>query len=305
LCIAIVLSVGIPNIVGKRRKKPKKSTLPNLEHPPESPTPDKKNASGLFLGTLSLVATLFIATLQWNGVEMKWAASIALYAVLIWVSISAFWRWAKIQQWSSRVRIIVGVLSIAVLTSIAGKGVITQYRRDQPISSTLVISSDVTGIQYPPGEKVGGFEWENHEDKDLRLYIENSEDETIQNLELTITLSGTWIRGMGQMSDVQGVEFHRPNVKLPPLRVRAGDGSSLSVSELVLEIFPKLGTRNGWRIFCPRLLGRATLQIVIAAPNDKNATGAPYMVKSNGSYELTPSKGSRVVKVDVNTRIVQ
>ena len=111
---------------------------------------------------------------------------------------------------------------------------------------------------------------------------------------------------MGQISNIPGVEIHRPDVKFPPLRIRANDGSSLSLPEVQQRLFPDFPPyRNGWRVFCPRLLGRSILKFIIGAPMDKNGKLIPTTVKMNGSYELMPSHGSKAVKVDVNTKVIR
>jgi hypothetical protein len=110
---------------------------------------------------------------------MKWIASIVLYAVPISASLWAFWGWEKTQEWSRRARIALTTAIALALIAVASIGATTQYRHDQPISSVLVITSDLTGMSYPQGTKVGGIDWKP-EYGDLRLDIENSDDPTIQ-----------------------------------------------------------------------------------------------------------------------------
>lgn len=101
-----------------------------LTHRPA--THEKKHIdTSLLLAVVGVITTGFVALLQWNGVvSIRWAFSLAGYALLTACSLLAFWKWEVSSSWSKSRRIAVFLALMTALSGISGLGVVTQYQRE-------------------------------------------------------------------------------------------------------------------------------------------------------------------------------
>ena len=148
--------------------------------------------------------------------------------------------------------------------------------------------------------------WDESNYSDVRLTIGNTHDFPLENLDLEISVSEgdkeQLIAGIDQLSAVSGVEFRRPSVpQTPPVRLRGRDGNTYNLpidSMLDKTHFPS----PSYKMFCPRLLAKDGLRLIIAAAFTGRIKRPPERLRISGSYETAPSEGSKRVQVD---KIVQ
>jgi hypothetical protein len=265
--------------------------------------------TSLVLSIIALAIGVIIALLQWNGVvSVRWQLSIACYLSVSIGCLWALWNWEVAQAWPSLRRITFCISIGIILAGISASGVITEYKREQTPKSVLEVSSQTTGLSYEKGTKIGGIEWEGRYG-DLRVNVDNNWQESIENVDLTVqVIPEGIIFSMGQMSNIPAVEFQHPNLLMPDFRLRTNAGSTFSVSAFLRNMFD-LGLikepvfSNKWRVFCPLLIGKSELRLILAVPVDKSGGILPRTVKVFGTYELMPSEGSKRVKVDLTTSI--
>ncbi|MGA3292720.1 MAG: hypothetical protein ABSE45_01920 [Candidatus Acidiferrales bacterium] len=172
-------------------------------------------------------------------------------------------------------------------------------------SSAIFASAYAPNVIYPDGTNLGGLNWKKGWG-DLRVTIENSSETTVQNLDVTVqVLDKGIILDMGQMSDMPGVEFHLQDEDQDfSIQLRASDGSTATIRPK--DSPPPAGLKsffftNHWKVFCPRLLGKTQLRLVLATNADEATR--PTKVRVFGTYELMPSEGSKAVKVDTTIAI--
>jgi hypothetical protein len=147
---------------------------------------------------------------------------------------------------------------------------------------------------YKAGTIVGGLKWKDGFE-DIRVNIDNVSGAPLQNLDLTLqTLDkcGDLIAGMGQMSDILGLEFHGPELPDMGIRLTGDDGKfyDLFMRDFLPEgeHFPPWG--DHWRLLCPRLPVGIPLRLIVPAVHMEDRT-APKQLRILGSYD-TPFESS-------------
>ncbi|HEU0046121.1 MAG TPA: hypothetical protein VFQ43_00785 [Nitrososphaera sp.] len=211
-----------------------------------------------------------------------------------------------------------GMLIIAV-SAVAVPQLISQWRNEPP-AQTSGDSSHAVGFQaldteignLPERQKVSltwnGKPWDEQQYSDVRLTINNNLDYQIQNSDLAISaMDGEehlGIAGIGQLSDVSGVEFHPPLTQWPQLRLRGKDGK-----DYVFDATDMLGNKwlpaREFRIFCPRLLPNEPLRLIIATVRDNGNKKPATSLHIKGTYETAQSEGSMRRKLDQTIVIEQ
>jgi len=189
-----------------------------------------------------------------------------------------------------------------------------------PPAQTSDDSSHAVGFQaldteignLPERQKVSltwnGKRWDEQQYSDVRLTINNNLDYQIQNSDLAISaMDGEehlGIAGIGQLSDVSGVEFHPPLTQWPQLRLRGKDGK-----DYVFDATDMLGNKwlpaREFRIFCPRLLPNEPLRLIIATVRDNGNKKPATSLHIKGTYETAQSEGSMRRKLDQTIVIEQ
>jgi hypothetical protein len=94
--------------------------------------------TGLLIGIFGVILAVLIPLLQWNGVvTVRWWLSAFIYLSLIAVSGWAFGRWEVARRWSATRRGTCASLLVLILTAISVFGVVTQFRREHPVTATV------------------------------------------------------------------------------------------------------------------------------------------------------------------------
>lgn len=274
------------------------------------PEPKPKHIdTGLFLTIIGLAGTGIIALLQWNGVvTVRWAWSAVGYALLVVLSLWAFWNWEVIHRSRQAARIASSVLFGSLLVAIPSIGVVSQYRREheQPPQSVITMNVLSTHMAYPKGRMLAGIEWREGYGE-LRVTIKNGGNSTIQNVDLTIQVfDNANIWDIGQLSDIPGVEFH-PLDNLPDFNIRINGVDGGYINSPFRDMFNGKGISlsDRWKIFCQRLTDKAELRLVLATLADKTGSAVSTKIRLSGNYELMPREGSKNVMVDLIVPVTQ
>jgi hypothetical protein len=182
------------------------------------------------------------------------------------------------------------------------------------LSSALVFRALATAIGNMPELKRVQLTWDskpwNEEHySDVRLTIENTFDFALQNLDLNIIATDgeekSRVAGIGQLSDVNGLEFHPPKMpEMPPLALRGTDGKTYQLPTDTLFGNTWLPATK-FRIFCSRLLPGEPLRLIIATVHDDGTKIPPNHLRITGVYETAPSEGSIRGRVDKIVKVVQ
>jgi hypothetical protein len=272
-------------------------SVPEHNHP--------KIETGLVVAIISSAIGFIAILLQWNGVvEVKWVPSLIGYAVLVSVSMWALWRWEVAQDSHRHFRVVLFAFGSVLLISASANGVVTQYRREQPLRSVLTMSALATNVSYPQGTKFGGIVWEKSYGQ-LDLDITNPQEDAIQSIDVTVqVLDKGIIWNVGQLSDLSGVEFHPTGV--PDVRARergaAGNDFTVTFSD-ILALAGDKPFSDKWKIFCPRLSGDAALKLVLATSTDEKTGAQPTRLRIFGNYEHVSNEGTRAVPVDTTVAV--
>lgn len=154
---------------------------------------------------------------------------------------------------------------------------------------------------YKDGSTVAGLKWKDGF-QNIRVNIDNVSRVPIQNLDLTLQVldkSGDLIAGMGQMSNILGLEFHGPELPDMGVRLRGKDGLSYDffMRDFVSpgEQFPPWG--DYWRLLCPRLPVGITLRLVVPAVHMEDKT-APKHFRILGTYDSPIESGGKRLGFD-------
>jgi hypothetical protein len=181
--------------------------------------------------------------------------------------------------------------------------------RVDPFKSALIFHSITTGIGNLPERKRvtetwDEKPWDEANYADVRLQVDNSLDFPLDNLDLNISVAAddksNAVAGIGQLSDLKDVEFHRPplDVKLPDLQLVGKDGKTYRLP--TEELFGKmhLPTPN-YRVTCQRLLAKDSFRLIIATTShSENRRIPPERLRITGSYEMAKSEGGARERVD-------
>lgn len=159
------------------------------------------------------------------------------------------------------------------------KGVINQTTLkavDEPIikQAPLIVRSEVIKVKYPQSQVIGGITWTN-DLIDLRVAIENPTDSDYQDIDITIRADfpNTYIRAVGQISNLPGVTFVNPGIQLlgldksgnPIIKFASttghtiGDGCKIITHGTKSTLLP-----NYYRVRCEKLFNRTTIEITLA-----------------------------------------
>jgi hypothetical protein len=122
----------------------------------------------------------------------------------------------------------------------------------------------------------------------------------------TIDASGDLLGGMGQASEIRGVEFHAPEWPDLEVKLRGVDGKAYTLS--ARDMWDMSGSSipwgDQWSVFCPRLAVGSQLRLIVAAINMKDRT-APHELRVFGNYDIASSTGAQTAKFDETLRISQ
>jgi hypothetical protein len=190
-------------------------------------------------------------------------------------------------------RVMLSVAVGTVLVAVSTLGVSSQFRREHPHS---VLSATALNANFIPGEK---FRIANH--SDVRVVIDNRSEPSIQNLDLTVQIDKDLIFDVEQLSDIAGVKFQASDSRLDHegFWLKGGKSKSFYTLRDLLSMGGRTFAVQRWKVFCPRLVGKTGLILVLAVPDGS----MPTDVEISGRYELMSSEGSKSVKVDIKVPV--
>jgi hypothetical protein len=266
---------------------------------------------------LTMIKTWTIKPWLWIG-KRKWEYFLSLgaypmkqwgeyWAAVVLAFIAGIGLISKLSQWNTARPMIGRTLRIFGYIGICGllglfTVIINKARGDEPWSRLLPskpVSLDVRASSSWINKKdavVGGIKWIEGF-YDVRLVIDDRADEFIQNLEMTVRVlpnSKDLLAGMGQISNIQGCEFHAP--ELTDDVVARFPGLTISAKDMI-------ATEGGmpwgeyWKMFCSRLHSGVELRVVIGAINmiDKSA---PKKLKISGTYDVSATGATKVIRFE-------
>ena len=157
--------------------------------------------------------------------------------------------------------------------------------------------SAFVSIGHQKGANVGGITWGDERFQDIRLLVGNMSQYSVQNIDLTVRVldnSEDVFVGMGQLSDIPGVQFNGP--KAPDMIVQT-DHTNISSRDTWAMSSSPFPWGYSWNVFCPRLPREGELRLVVAAIH-KQDFAPPKNLRVVGSFEVVSSEGIKVVSVD-------
>jgi hypothetical protein len=174
-------------------------------------------------------------------------------------------------------------------------------RKDDQSPARISLSALATNIGYKEKTKVAGVEW-SKQYAEVRLVIKSDYQYPMLNLDVIVHMLEPHevFIGMAQASSITGVEFHQPpRSPMPEIRLRAADGGpDANPGPLMDEQMSKVWKVGRWyRIYCPRVEPEDKLMI-IAVTSTSSLGVAPQLLRMEGSYETSPSEGSKRIQFD-------
>jgi hypothetical protein len=97
----------------------------------------------------------------------------------------------------------------------------------RPTLEPVLAAKAFVTVGHKKGDKVSGVTWIGEQFSDIRLVVDNVARHPIHNLDFTIEVlqnSGDLLGGVGQVSDLHGVEFNAPEIPDASIRLRGNDG---------------------------------------------------------------------------------
>jgi hypothetical protein len=228
------------------------------------------------------------------------------FLVLIPVALDLVWHSPYTHLLKSYQKTFTALLASAAIVLVGSYVVLGEYKKEHP-KDVLLVTSRAPNITYAKGERIGGIEWKD-EYGDLRITIENSAEPSIQNVDLTVqVLDKGFIWDMGQLSSIPGIEF-RPPDDFPDVGVRLygtdGETSTVTLRDMLDHQGMKgLPFSDHYKVFCPRLIGKTQLRLILATETEKITGPTPTKVRIFGSYELMPGEGSKTVRIDTTVPV--
>ncbi len=148
-----------------------------------------------------------------------------------------------------------------------------------------------------------GKPWDEHDYADVRLTITSTVDLALQDVDLDISVAKedpkTGIAGIAQLTNVSGVEFHKPPfVPEPVLRVQGQDGKSHNLPIPGFSFLEEHRIVPDYRVFCPRLAQRDTIRLILATICLGQPGTPPSRLRITGSYVTESSAGRTTAQVN-------
>ncbi len=228
--------------------------------------------------------------------------------ILGFLTIDALWRTKKVSDWSRSTYASLTGRSRAVSYLIVGAvgalcfcaywfGVTAVL--GGPEKAALSFDAEATNIQYP-GETIAGIPWKTEYAR--TMITVKSIYNLPMDLSFTVTImdQGAYFVVMDKVSSTSDFQVHSPPPpEIPEIQILGKDGSRANVKPVFEEMMAKNLKLGAWyRITCPRFEPEDTLMID-AITNTENKPGiAPSRLRIAGSYETSPSEGSKRISFD-------
>jgi hypothetical protein len=215
--------------------------------------------------------------------------------------------------WGYVVVSLIAVVCACLVWMVTGVALRRSPLKDR-LSSALTFRALAVGIRNMPERKnvqmtCDGKPWHEEIFSDVRLNIESTLDFAIQNLDLSILATDgeehSRIAGIGQLSQVSGLEFHPPKMpELPPIALLGTDGKTYQLPTDNMFGSTWLPATK-FRVFCPRLFPGEPLRLIIATLHDDGIKVPPQHLRIIGTFETPPSDGSTKGNVDAIVKVRQ
>jgi hypothetical protein len=188
-------------------------------------------------------------------------------------------------------------VALAVLVKVAWKPILGQYHDE--MSSDALVMKVQDNVGYKSGTNIAGIKWDGHF-RDLRMTLDNTSEYPIQNLQLTVRVvqNGDVLYGIGQLSDIPGVEFHPADVPDATATFKGVDGQKLRVS--LRDMMAMVGGTSFapyYKLFCPTLPSGIQMRLTVAG-SDHTGEAAPKKLQVFGTYEIKSAASDNIVKVN-------
>lgn len=147
-----------------------------------------------------------------------------------------------------------------------------------------------------------GKPWDEHDYADVRLTITNGLDLALQNVDLDINVATeepTGIAGIGQLTNINGIEFRKPalNIREPTLQLQdKSDGKWYNLP--LSPFFDEHRIVPDYRIFCPRLAQRDIIRLILATIHLEQRGKPPKKLRITGSYVTESGQGRTTGQVN-------
>jgi hypothetical protein len=191
----------------------------------------------------------------WGGLLLIgwfWPAAAFIYAGFLLLAIDA-WFEPELQNYRRwRIGIVLTVTGFAAAFS---WGVVF-------VKAPLEVSAMVTDAEYPPGTTIAGIAW-RPEFTELLMSIKNPSDRSYDDTSLLIRPTAP-IAAIAQLKNVPNISFDDNNglsTRLMDINPTAGKATAIP---LIL-----LATDAGYRMRCPHLPAKTTVEVVIALADIK------------------------------------
>jgi hypothetical protein len=246
--------------------------------------PDRLNVgdsigfSGILLGVLLVI----IVPPLWIKIPLMFSVCLGIFLFVR----RAHWThgWLPVWQYIS------ASVSCAIVLAIGVPQFISQWRQEHnfPLSIQASLS-----VGHQDNQMLYGIKWKNIF-SDVRLEIKGTTEFPIHDLDLTVqVLEGSEysIWGMGQVSDIVGVEFHGPEWPATGLVARGSDSDQwyhVEVSDVA-----HLAFGNHWEMLCRIVPTGVPLRLAIAFNNGETNI-APKKFKVLGTYWMKTNEVDRV-----------
>jgi hypothetical protein len=267
--------------------------LDNTTKKPEQTAGQPKTPQDPFLslGDSFAILGLAVAILLWIFLPTTVTRVIGLLIVT-----GCFFHLSQKSHWSKKLSVLQKrLVTVACVLVVLGGGGWLLYKQETFHPARLSMRASLI-ISPEEGATVDGITWKK-EFQDIRIEINSQEEYPLRSVDLTVQAvdDKDIFLGMGQISDLSGVEFHPP--KLPPLSavLRDENGQKFEFNPFDFVKQPFFFGRH-WGLFCPNIPTGAPLVISLVAFNKVNTT--PKRLKISGSYEVASSEGNKLVKVE-------
>jgi hypothetical protein len=239
---------------------------------------DSIGFAGILLGVLLVI----IVPPLWVKIPLMFSVCLGIFLFVR----RAHWT----HGWSPYRQYIGASVSCVIVLAIGIPQFISQWKQEHNFPLSIQASLSVGHLD---DQILYGIKWKNSF-KDVRLEIEDVTEFPIHNLDLTVQVlenSGDFLLGMGQVSDISGVQFHAPEWPHMGLVLQGENGGPWYSAEP--SDFGQLSFGNHWKMFCPTVPTGVPLRLAIASSNNE-AKMVPKKLKVLGTYEVKTNEIDRV-----------
>jgi hypothetical protein len=250
---------------------------------PEKPERLNVGDSIGFAGILVGVLLVIIVPPLWIKIPLMFSVCLGTF---MWVRRSL---WTH--GWSPRSQYVSASIFCVMVLAIGIPQFISQWKQEHslPFSMRAYVAA-----AHQDDQVLYGIKWKNAF-KDIRLEIEDMTEYPVHDLNLTVQVlenSGDTLLGMGQVSDIAGVEFHGPEWPRTGFVLQGKDGGPQYGLEPA-DFLAHMPFGNHWKMLHGMVPTGIPLRLAVASFNSK-PDEIPEKIKVLGTYEIKTNEGDRV-----------